>query len=263
MQSFTKLAVAFLTLTYCFISNFTFHTSALIMLLVCCVLTQFAACMLTTKPTDDDQLMWEEAEHVALATTLEEGRQEAVHTDHVIEVMRNRTSSYEDIYTGVDLEQGDNKQTTGETELDVGDRFDTRHADTHLMRRADGRTSSFEDLYGANHHGDVQNDEEAEKTPDDESVASEPSVKVVNPPPPPSTTHKPIDVTYSSGLNLIGQDETCDEPEQEHDRLSRTASLNIRQPAARKKFQRQLSSPDGSSSFPDFQEATLHGTVVD
>jgi hypothetical protein len=262
MRSCIKLAVAFLTLTYsCFVSTFTFHTSASIKLY--CVLTQFTACMLTTNPTDDGQLMWEQAEHVALATTLEEDGHEAVRTDHVIEVMRNRTSSYEDIYTGVDLEQGDNNQTTGETELNVGDRFDTRHADTHLMRRADGRTSSFEDLYGASHHGDVQNDEEAEQTPDDESVASEPSVKVVHPPPPPSTTHKPIDVTYSSGLNLIGQDETCEEPEQEHDRLSRTASLNIRQPAARKKFQRQLSSPDGSSSFPDFQEATLHGTVVD
>ncbi len=228
--------------------------------LVACTLTY-----ITTNTANDDQLTCEEAELVALATTQEEEGLEAGNTEHVVEVLRNRTSSYEDIYTGVELEQADIvQQTAGDSELDVGDRFDTRHPDTHLMRRADGRTSSFEDLYGGGRQdvqGKGEDNGEAEKMPDDESVASEPSVKVVHPPLTSSSAHKPIDVTYSSGLNLIGQDESADEPEFEHDRLSRTGSLNIRAPSSRKHFHRQLSSPDGSG-FPDFQEEPAHGILI-
>lgn len=57
---------------------------------------------------------------------------------------RLKTSSFEDIYTETNLDYEDSSVVPGE-ELEIGDRFDTRHADLHLMTQAD-RSSSYENI---------------------------------------------------------------------------------------------------------------------
>ena len=214
------------------------------------------SCMLTNHvltPYAVDEMISEFASSKELvniaACTSEEVTSEA-QTEQIIEVMRNRTSSYEDIYTAVELEQYDN--VTEGDKIEIGDRFDTRHPDTHLMRRADGRSSSFEDLYGSTlkEVEEEKNGEKPEETSDDASTASEPMAKALRSE---VQNQTPIDVTYPSGLNLIGQDECAEKSYTEHERLSRTGSLDIHSSAPKRRFHRQISSPDGLG-FPDFQE---------
>ena len=57
---------------------------------------------------------------------------------------RLKTSSFEDIYTETNLEYEDPSMNVDEA-LEIGDRFDTRHADLHLMTQAN-RSSSFENI---------------------------------------------------------------------------------------------------------------------
>ncbi|XP_065923061.1 ankyrin-2 isoform X44 [Magallana gigas] len=58
---------------------------------------------------------------------------------------RNVFSSYENVYEGVPLDPKINRLSLDASELDVGDRFDTKQMDLHL--RTNNRTSSYEQVY--------------------------------------------------------------------------------------------------------------------
>ncbi len=63
------------------------------------------------------------------------------------ECQRLRSSSYEDIYKETTFEPEKDESHILEDQTDVGDRFDTKHVETHLEPRLDGKTSSFENVY--------------------------------------------------------------------------------------------------------------------
>ncbi|XP_076460003.1 uncharacterized protein LOC143293050 isoform X8 [Babylonia areolata] len=56
-----------------------------------------------------------------------------------------RSSSYENLYQGLSVEAESPLEPVSVQDLDIGDRFDTRHTEPHL--KSVGRTSSFEGLY--------------------------------------------------------------------------------------------------------------------
>lgn len=61
--------------------------------------------------------------------------------------LKQRTSSYENVYDGIPLDPELNRMSLDASEMDVGDRFDTKQQDLHLQQA--GKSSSFEDLYQA------------------------------------------------------------------------------------------------------------------
>ncbi|XP_061181777.1 ankyrin-2-like [Saccostrea echinata] len=58
---------------------------------------------------------------------------------------RNVFSSYENVYDGVPLDPKINRLSLDASEIEIGDRFDTKQMDLHL--RSDNRTSSYEQVY--------------------------------------------------------------------------------------------------------------------
>ena len=78
-------------------------------------------------------------------------------------------SSYENVYDGVQLTPDVNRLSMNASELDIGDRFDTKQLDMHLQPT--GRSSSFEQLY----------QEEIGERPAEESKLAEQSAYPIKP----------------------------------------------------------------------------------
>ncbi len=155
---------------------------------------------------------------------------------------RLMSSSYEDIYVGTSL-PGDEGLVSVDDVVpgEVGDRFDTRHVDPHLVKMPDGKSSSFENLYEEatvkeskdieekdvderekesdydldkpekGEYEDEKAETEVEKS-DSETVHSAPidssSDQLPGTRSPPAhlpSDLSPIDVTLESGLDRIGQ----------------------------------------------------------
>ena len=192
---------------------------------------------------------------------------------------RLASSSYEDIYRETKFPtdgDDDEIEITAET---IGDRFDTKHADTHLVSLPDGKSSSYENLYVESGGKEAESVEEkdidekekdevdidrpekgegedmkdgAATLPTDElshvydhsrtapetlgTVDSHSHDSIERPVklethsvtstsiPPKAKVLSPIDVTYESGLDLIGQEERLGE--HERDVLERSQSYD-------------------------------------
>lgn len=63
---------------------------------------------------------------------------------HAEEHKKAMTSSYENVYTGVPLEPEVNRMSVDASEIDIGDRFDTKQSESKLQS---GLSSSYEKLY--------------------------------------------------------------------------------------------------------------------
>lgn len=205
------------------------------------------------------------------------------------------SSSYEEIYVGAKLPGEDEEEgiLVGE-DIEIGDKFESKHVDSHLVSVSQGKSSSFENLYIASmkESQDVEEKEVDEKETTEEvdldkpekgegedekecmiqadlekkgdfgslsqipeeaeiesKVEADSSVPptTVSPPdqfsPPPSA---PIDVTYESGLDLVGQEQqtAVTFASEEHELLGRSLSYeadHVPEPAPR---HRHFSSPD-------------------
>jgi hypothetical protein len=79
-----------------------------------------------------------------------------------------RSSSYENLYHGISTEPEAPFEPTSAHEMDIGDRFDSRHKEPHLQ--GVGRASSFEELYVA--AVSAPPEEEASFVPQGESAGS-------------------------------------------------------------------------------------------
>jgi hypothetical protein len=58
---------------------------------------------------------------------------------------KNVFSSYENVYEGVPLDPKINRLSLDASEMEIGDRFDTKQMDVHLQ--SDNRASSYEQVY--------------------------------------------------------------------------------------------------------------------
>ncbi|XP_062581021.1 ankyrin-2-like isoform X7 [Saccostrea cucullata] len=65
--------------------------------------------------------------------------------DKLASEARNVFSSYENVYDGVPLDPKINRLSLDASEMEIGDRFDTKQMDLHLC--SDDRTSSYEQVY--------------------------------------------------------------------------------------------------------------------
>lgn len=65
--------------------------------------------------------------------------------DKLAKESKNVFSSYENVYDGVPLDPKINRLSLDASEIDVGDRFDTKQMDLHL--HSDDRASSYEQVY--------------------------------------------------------------------------------------------------------------------
>lgn len=65
--------------------------------------------------------------------------------DKLAKESKNVFSSYENVYEGVPLDPKINRLSLDASEIDVGDRFDTKQMDLHL--HSDDRASSYEQVY--------------------------------------------------------------------------------------------------------------------
>lgn len=81
-------------------------------------------------------------------------------------------SSYENVYTGVELEPEKNRMSMDASEIDIGDRFDTKQSESKLHS---GLSSSYEKLYERS--GDLS-DEEGECKSESTSLAVASSVVI-------------------------------------------------------------------------------------
>ena len=61
------------------------------------------------------------------------------------ELKKDMVSSYENVYTGVPLDPTVNRMSMDASEMDIGDKFDTKQPETHHQRM--GKSSSYEKLY--------------------------------------------------------------------------------------------------------------------
>ena len=78
------------------------------------------------------------------------------------EERKKMVSSYEDVYTGVPLEPTVNRMSMDASEIDVGDRFDTKQSDSKLS--AVGLSSSYEKLYEKQDQSDDEGECKSEST---------------------------------------------------------------------------------------------------
>ena len=204
---------------------------------------------------------------------------------------RNMSSSYEDIYVGAKLpgEDEDIVEIPSDT-VDVGDKFDTKHHESVLLIRPDGKSSSFENLYEESMKesqdieekdvdekedddielfGPEKGESEDEKISDTAYIIPQTEDSHLSKIPEESECHSksesdlslplqtsqasPIDGTYESGLDHIGH--TDSQGSDEKDLLERSQSYEVEHVTdVDSQFrQRHYSSPD------EMQQRTLPG----
>ena len=118
---------------------------------------------------------------------------------------RAMISSYENVYTGVPLEPEKSKMSMDASEIEIGDRFDTKQSDSRLHS---GISSSYENLYEK--PAEELTDEEGECMSDSSSIAVASSVIDVRSSFASSiTSHtvnsfsSPVYITVESGLDKL------------------------------------------------------------
>ena len=122
------------------------------------------------------------------------------------------SSSYENVYTGVPLEPETNRMSMEVTEMDIGDRFDTKQQDTKLD--AAGLSSSYERLYEKEKLSEAS-DDEGECKSEATTVSSASAVADIQSSSTPlivRSTHAasshvcPVYITVESGLDKLACD---------------------------------------------------------
>ena len=213
------------------------------------------------------------------------------------------SSSYEEIYVGAKLPgEEDQEEVMAGEEIEIGDKFESGHLESHLVSASQGKSSSFENLYAESvkecqdveekevdereteevdlfkpEKGEGEDEKEADveksgefgslsKIPDeaegDTKVDSEADSSVLpttlSPPtqfsPPQST---PIDATYESGLDLVGQEQqtVVSFAAEERELLGRSQSYEDRAPEQASRH-RHFSSPDEMLPRQTFDDVT-------
>ena len=106
--------------------------------------------------TENVEQFLEQVPPVQIEETIDETQQEADVAAQLEELHRLKSSSYEDIYKETDFVP--EKPGPPPTEVDVGDRFDTKHEEDLFGLSENGKSSSFENVYveSTKEAGDVE-----------------------------------------------------------------------------------------------------------
>lgn len=120
---------------------------------------------------------------------------------------RDMVSSYENVYTGVELDPTVNRMSMDASEIDIGDRFDTKQPDTHHQPL--GKSSSYEKLYEPEK---AESDEEGECKSESTSASSIASGQLTSVVQSVRSSHLtnshtcPVYITVESGLDKLACD---------------------------------------------------------
>ena len=117
-------------------------------------------------------------------------------------------SSYENVYTGADLDPTINRMSMDASEMDIGDRFDTKQPEIHHQQL--GKSSSYEELYeGEKSVEGVAEGEFKSESTSASSIASGQSTTVVQSVVSSHYTNGrtcPVYITVESGLDKLACD---------------------------------------------------------
>ena len=194
---------------------------------------------------------------------------------------KDMVSSYENVYTGADLDPTVNRMSMDASEMDIGDRFDTKQPEIHHQQI--GKSSSYEELYEAEKVEVEGEGEFKSESTSASSIASGQSTSVV---PSVVSSHYtngrtcPIYITVESGLDKLACDSLSSQVFSAYDGQGvklkldvversmscETDSLDDRNLEAKKLRHRSspdMYSPTDASTVSPFEKGTFSTTFFD